>query len=67
MRPVLIRALFRALAALPLWGVQALGWLVGSVAALLPNRERRNAEVNLEPCASRACRRDERRRFLHGR
>lgn len=63
MRPVLIRALFRALAALPLWGVQALGWLVGSVAALVPNRERRNAEVNLALCFP-GMPGDERRRFL---
>jgi KDO2-lipid IV(A) lauroyltransferase len=63
MRSVVIRAAFRALSALPLSLVQALGWLVGNLAALLPNRERRNAEVNLGLCFP-GMPPDERRRFL---
>jgi KDO2-lipid IV(A) lauroyltransferase len=63
MRSVLIRSLFRAFSALPLGVVQGLGWLVGSLAALFPNRERRNAEVNLGLCFP-GMPADERRRFL---
>ena len=50
MRDAFIRFLMRALAALPLRVAQALGWALGSIAALVPNRERANAEVNVALC-----------------
>lgn len=39
--------LIKLFALLPLPLVRALGWLVGTLLYLIPNRERRNAEVNL--------------------
>jgi len=40
--------LIKAFALLPLPLVRALGWLIGGLLSLFPNRERRNAEVNLK-------------------
>ena len=50
MRDALVLFALRLLAALPLPLAQALGWCVGRLAALLPNRERANAEVNVALC-----------------
>jgi len=50
MRDAFIRGLMRLVAALPLRVAQALGWALGSIAALVPNRERANAEVNVALC-----------------
>ena len=50
MRDTLVLLALRLLAALPLPVAQGLGWCVGSLAALFPNRERKNAEVNVALC-----------------
>lgn len=50
MRDTLVLLALRLLAALPLPVAQGLGWCVGSLAALIPNRERKNAEVNVALC-----------------
>lgn len=50
MRDSLVLLALRLLAALPLPVAQGLGWCVGSLAALVPNRERTNAEVNVALC-----------------
>ena len=63
MRDALVLFALRLLAALPLPFAQALGWCVGSLAALLPNRERANAEVNVALCFPQMPAR-ERRRFV---
>ena len=63
MRDALIRSLMRLLAALPLRVAQGLGWLLGSIAALVPNRERANAEINVALCFP-ALTVEERRRFV---
>lgn len=63
MRDALVLFALRLLATLPLPLAQALGWCVGSLAALLPNRERANAEVNVALCFPKMPAR-ERRRFV---
>lgn len=63
MRDALIRSLMRLLAALPLRVAQGLGWLLGSIAALVPNRERANAEINVALCFPELTA-EERRRFV---
>jgi KDO2-lipid IV(A) lauroyltransferase len=50
MRDTLVLFALRLLAALPLPVAQALGWCVGQLVALVPNRERANAEVNVALC-----------------
>lgn len=50
MLDALVLLALRLLAALPLPVSQAVGWCVGSLAALVPNRERANAEVNVALC-----------------
>jgi KDO2-lipid IV(A) lauroyltransferase len=50
MHDALVLLALRLLAALPLPVSQVLGWCVGSLAALVPNRERANAEVNVGLC-----------------
>lgn len=50
MLDALVLLALRLLAALPLPVLQAVGWCVGSLAALVPNRERANAEVNVALC-----------------
>jgi KDO2-lipid IV(A) lauroyltransferase len=50
MLDALVLLALRLLAALPLPVSQAVGWCVGSLAALVPNRERVNAEVNVALC-----------------
>ena len=59
----LVSFALRLLAALPLPISQALGWCVGSLAALVPNRERGNARVNVALCFP-GMPPDERRRFV---
>ena len=63
MRDTLVLFALRLLAALPLSVIQALGWCVGSLAALIPNRERANAEVNVALCFPQMGK-TERRRFV---
>lgn len=50
MRTQLIVFLVRLLGRLPVPLLRAIGWLLGALAALLPNRERHVAEVNLQLC-----------------
>jgi KDO2-lipid IV(A) lauroyltransferase len=50
MLDALVLLALRLLAALPLPVSQALGWCMGSLAALVPNRERANADVNVALC-----------------
>lgn len=50
MLDALVLLALRLLAALPLPVSQAVGWCVGNLAALVPNRERANAEVNVALC-----------------
>ena len=50
MLDALVLLALRLLAALPLPVSQAVGWCVGNLAALVPNRERVNAEVNVALC-----------------
>ena len=63
MLDALVLLALRLLAALPLPVSQALGWCVGSLAALVPNRERANAEVNVALCFPDMPA-EERRRFV---
>jgi len=63
MHDALVLLALRLLAALPLPVSQALGWCVGSLAALVPNRERANAEVNVALCFPQMPP-EERRRFV---
>jgi len=62
MHDALVLLALRLLAALPLPVSQTLGWCVGSLAALVPNRERANAEVNVALCFPQMPS-EERRRF----
>jgi len=62
-RDTLVPLALRLFAALPLAVAQGLGWCVGSLAALLPNRERANAEANVALCFPQLPA-EERRRFV---
>jgi KDO2-lipid IV(A) lauroyltransferase len=62
-RDTLVLLALRLFAALPLAVAQGLGWCVGSLAALLPNRERANAEANVALCFPQLPA-EERRRFV---
>ncbi len=46
----LIVAFLKLLALLPLAWLHRLGWLFGRLFSLIPNRERRNAWINLKLC-----------------
>jgi KDO2-lipid IV(A) lauroyltransferase len=50
MKMRLLILLLDLLALLPLRGLHRLGWLIGRLFILIPNRERRNAEINLRLC-----------------
>jgi KDO2-lipid IV(A) lauroyltransferase len=50
MQTRLILALLKLLARLPLAWLHGFGWLVGRLFYLIPNRERRNAQINLQLC-----------------
>lgn len=50
MQTHIIIAVLKLLALLPLIWLHRLGWLVGRLFSLIPNRERRNAEINLQLC-----------------
>jgi KDO2-lipid IV(A) lauroyltransferase len=45
-----ILALLKLLAQLPLSWLHRLGWVIGRLFYLIPNRERRNAQINLQLC-----------------
>jgi KDO2-lipid IV(A) lauroyltransferase len=50
MQTSLIIALLKLLARLPLSWLHGLGWAIGRLFYLLPNRERRHAQINLQLC-----------------
>jgi KDO2-lipid IV(A) lauroyltransferase len=50
MQTRLVLVILKLLARLPLTWLHRLGWLVGRLFFLLPNRERRNALINLQLC-----------------
>jgi len=49
-RESLVRGLLRLLSWLPLWLLHGIGALIGRMIALVPNRQRRNALINLALC-----------------